>query len=511
MFPLDAKAGPSKKKVTPEARETPVVVDDVGTSPAREASPSPLHHHAGIAVLLDVIYTPTIERGAFHSLCDRADFAAESWLMATAAADHMTPWASDFKTYTPYENPTNTVVLADGKTRLKVLGIGTVRRHVNIQNGYTSIRMDDVLHVDGIDKRFVSVPRLSRHGFNVSFTNTGAKIWKLPIDFCSMGVRSDLWYWQMYPKNPDSVQLDVIDPLPIKIWHERMGHLDWAAINKARNLNSPLIGIKLDDSEPCDFCEGCVTGIWEPRTFKSSVRPRAKRPLEVIHSGIDGPMDSALIGGHRYFVVFVDEYTSHVWVTFMKSKSQTLKAFKTFSAMIQERTGRTIETFRSDRSAEFTSTEFSQFLRVSGISRKTSSRRNGFAEDMPHTLVDGAWAMLQHSGLPKCFWSEAVATAAYLHNRAPCKSLGWKTPYELLNGRTPDVSYLRVFGCRAWAHTPEDRQTEWDANSQPMVFVGYEPDSKAYRFWNPRTGSIVVSVSARFDESFFPRETIPPF
>lgn len=114
--------------------------------------------------------------------------------------------------------------------------------------------------------------------------------------------------------------------------------------------------------------------------------------------------------------------------------------------MVQEYAGRNIGVFRSDGGEEFMSAQFSQFLHESGTSRETSTRQNGFAEYMIHTLLDGARVMLQHSGLSKGFWSEVVSTVAYLHNRSPCKGLGWKTPHELLNGRTPDVSYLRVLG-----------------------------------------------------------------
>ena len=97
------------------------------------------------------------------------------------------------------------------------------------------------------------------------------------------------------------------------------------------------------------------------------------------------------------------------------------------------------------------SAEFSKFLEESGISRKTSAPRtpqqNGLAERMMRTLVGSARAMLQHSGLSKGFWSEAVATAVHIHNRSPRKGLDWKTPHELFNGHIPDISYLRVFGC----------------------------------------------------------------
>jgi transposase InsO family protein len=282
-----------------------------------------------------------------------------------------------------------------------------------------------------------------------------------------------------------------------------------------RKEDSPLLGIKLDLSEPHGTCEGCIAGKEKRRTFKSSSN-RTSEPLEIIHSDLAGPMESVSIGGNRYFVIFLDGATSHVWVVFMKTKDQTLGVFKTFTAMIQKLTGRNIKIFRSDRGGEFMSEAFSKFLEDSGISCETSAPRtpqqNGFAERMMRTLVGSARAMLQHARLLKGFWSEAVAAAAHIHNRSPRRGLGWKTPHKLLRGRTPDISYLRVFGCRAWVYTPKDQRKKWDANSQPMIFVGYEPGSKSYRLWNLRTRSIVISASVCFDETYFPRKPIqdPP-
>lgn len=71
----------------------------------------------------------------------------------------------------------------------------------------------------------------------------------------------------------------------------------------------------------------------------------------------------------------------------------------------------------------------------------------------------------------------------------------------MLFGCTPDICYLRVFGCHAWAHVPKDQRTKWKPNSVPMIFVGYEPGSKAYRLWDPTTCSIKVSTAVRFDKT----------
>jgi len=129
---------------------------------------------------------------------------------------------------------------------------------------------------------------------------------------------------------------------------------------------------------------------------------------------------------------------------------------------------------------------------------------NGVAERMNQTLLGGARAMMQHSGMSKGFWAEAMGTAAHILNRAPRRGLNWRTPFELLFGRVPNVSYIQIFGCRAWVLN--DQGKKWDPKALPMIFVGYEIGSKAYRLWNPKTKTIVVSANVRFDESMFPNQ-----
>ena len=115
--------------------------------------------------------------------------------------------------------------------------------------------------------------------------------------------------------------------------------------------------------------------------------------------------------------------------------------------------------------------------------------------------------MLQHSGLSNDFWAEATSVAAHTLNHAPQKNLGWRTPYELLFGRVPEVSYLCIFSCHAWVYN--DQRKKWDPKAKLMMLVGYERGSKAYRLWNPATRSIVVSANVRFDKREFPSRQKP--
>jgi hypothetical protein len=445
--------------------------------------------------------------------------APENWLMDSGATDHMTPFGSDFTSvsYVKFVE-SRTVVLGDGSTRLKIIGKGTVERWVETApHVYRQLILQDVLHVDGIKRRFLSMGRFDDKGFSIVLSNSRLKISKK--NFAFSGTKAGpLYTCILYADKPlGAHSLNSVEALPIKVWHDRMGHLNWDSIKLIRSDNPPLIGIKLDASDPPhETCHGCVAGKAKRRMFKSagSRRTRSTYPIERIHADLAGPMEVDSIGGHRYICVFTCDSTSYAWVYLLKSKDKTLHTFKRFVKMIETLTGNKIKFFRSDRGGEFMSGEFTEFLEEQGITRETTApgtpQQNGVAERMNQTLIGGARALLHHSGMSKGFWAEAMGVAAHVINRAPRKGLRWRTPHELLYGRVPDVSYIRVFGCRAWVFN--DKGKKWDPKSTPMIFVGYEPGAKAFRLWNPATRSIVVSANVRFSEREFPSRPValPP-
>ncbi|GKA11567.1 ribonuclease H-like domain-containing protein [Tanacetum coccineum] len=63
------------------------------------------------------------------------------------------------------------------------------------------------------------------------------------------------------------------------------------------------------------------------------------------------------------------------------------------------------------------------------------------------TLIEAARTMLADSLLPIQFWAEAVNTACYVLNRVLVTKPQMKTPYEILMGRSPNISFMRPFGC----------------------------------------------------------------
>ncbi|GKB21302.1 putative ribonuclease H-like domain-containing protein [Tanacetum coccineum] len=100
---------------------------------------------------------------------------------------------------------------------------------------------------------------------------------------------------------------------------------------------------------------------------------------------------------------------------------------------------------------EFKNKEMNQFCKMKGIKREFSVARtpqqNEVAIRKNRTLIEAARIMLADSKLPTTFWAEAVNTACYVQNRVLVIKPHNKTPYELLHGRTPSLSFMRPFGC----------------------------------------------------------------
>lgn len=74
------------------------------------------------------------------------------------------------------------------------------------------------------------------------------------------------------------------------------------------------------------------------------------------------------------------------------------------------------------------------------------------------------------------------------------------TPYEAWTKVKPEVGYLKVFGCLAYMKVPHVHTTKLDNRSKYVVHLGREAGTKAYRLYDPVSGSVNISRDVVFDE-----------
>ena len=316
-----------------------------------------------------------------------------------------------------------------------------------------------------------------------------------------------LYHLNCEPVLPVTEQASAACEHSADLWHQRLGHVN-AKYLIDLSQREMVTGMKLPKEAQLSFCEGCVEGKMHRQPFKSvGESHHSSRKLQLVHSDVCGPMDKSL-GGKRYFVSFIDDYSRCCAVYFINNKSEVFEKFKEFEASTTNESEQCIGTLRTDNGGEYVSKEFEAYLKSKGIKHQLTipytPEQNGVAECMNRTIMESARAMMSHANLPNSYWAEAVATAVHVRNRSTSSALREDmTPYEKWYGRRPDVSHLRVFGCIAYAHIPDSQRRKLDKKAQKYRFIGYCRDSKGYRLLDEETRRVVKRRDVVFNEVSF--------
>ncbi|GJS95544.1 putative ribonuclease H-like domain-containing protein [Tanacetum coccineum] len=130
-----------------------------------------------------------------------------------------------------------------------------------------------------------------------------------------------------------------------------------------------------------------------------------------------------------------------------------------------------------------------------------TSQQNRVAERKNRTLIEAARTMLADLLLPTTFWAEAVNTACYVQNRVLVTKPHNKTPYELLHGRPPSISFMRPFGCTVTILNILYPLGKFDRKADEGFLVGYFINSKAFRVFNTRTRKVEENLHITFLEN----------
>ncbi|GJU78965.1 putative ribonuclease H-like domain-containing protein [Tanacetum coccineum] len=154
---------------------------------------------------------------------------------------------------------------------------------------------------------------------------------------------------------------------------------------------------------------------------------------------------------------------------------------------------------------EFKNRDFIEFCGSKGIQKgirmPETPQQNGVAERKNRTLIEAARTMLADSFLPNTFWAEAVSTACYVLNRVLVTKPHNKTPYELVTGKIPIISYIRPFGCHVTILNTIDHLGKFDGKSDEGFLVGYSLQSKAFRVYNLETKRVEENLHITFLEN----------
>jgi transposase InsO family protein len=133
------------------------------------------------------------------------------------------------------------------------------------------------------------------------------------------------------------------------------------------------------------------------------------------------PVAYISIGGNKYGLVIVDDYSRFMWVFFVFDQSEVQGKVKTFIRRAQREFELPIKKVRSDNGSEFWNTNVEEFLDEEGIKHEFSApytpQQNGVVERKNRTLIEMARTMLDEYKTQDIFWAEAINMACHAINR----------------------------------------------------------------------------------------------
>ncbi|GKB53225.1 retrovirus-related pol polyprotein from transposon TNT 1-94 [Tanacetum coccineum] len=226
------------------------------------------------------------------------------------------------------------------------------------------------------------------------------------------------------------------------LWHQRLSHLNFDTINDLAK-NDLVTGLPKFKYHKEHLCPSCEQG-----KSKRASHP----PKPVLNSK-------------------------------QRSKDEAPEMIKTFLKRITVLLQSPVIIIRTDNDTEFKNQILKEYFDSVGISHQASSVRtpqqNRVVERRNRTLVEAAKTMLIFSRAPLFLWAEAIAIACYTQNRSIIHCRFNKTPYELINSRKPNISFLHVFEALCYPKNDHEDIGKLGAKGDISVFIRYFADSCA--------------------------------
>ncbi|KAF1332328.1 Integrase catalytic core protein, partial [Globisporangium splendens] len=432
-----------------------------------------------------------------------------TWLIDSGATQHMS-YSKRFMTKYKTIDPVDVHLADDGV--VQAIGSGDIVMMMKTPSGVKKGVLTNVWHISKLTRNLFSVGRFTKDVAPITFDTSVCYV-NLKNQKWKIGERAGkgLFKLCMTPVQAESASVASVPEAPRMsksyLWHLRLGHIGHGGLDAI--VKQKLgVGIDIASVSKWELCSGCALGKQTRVNFQSTAPERAKNMLDVVHSDVCGPMQTATFSDKRYFVTFIDDKSRFCVVFLLRSKSEVLDKFVQFVKFAETQTGRRVKVLRSDNGGEYVSNKFAAFCRNRGIVQQFTPpytpQLNGVAERMNRTLVESARCMIEHAGLSKRYWGEAVTTAAFLRNRCPTRATGHdKSPHEVWTQKKPLLKNLKVFGCHAYVHVPSEKRSKLDARSVLCRFLGYSDHEKTYRFEELSSSRIVVSRDMQFMEDTF--------
>ena len=207
-----------------------------------------------------------------------------------------------FSSYSPTTNSDENIIFGDN-SKGGVIGLGKVA--ITLDHSITN-----VLHVDSLKYNLLSVSQLCEMGYNCLFTDKGVEVSKREdSSIVFTGRLKNKLYLVDFSKSEAKLETCLVAKSSMGwLWHRRLAHVGMRNLAKLLKDNH-IVGLTNIQFEKDRICSACQARkqVGVPHPPKSIMT--TTQPLELIHMDLFGPVAYLSIGGNKYGLVIVDDYS----------------------------------------------------------------------------------------------------------------------------------------------------------------------------------------------------------
>ncbi|CAI7857763.1 unnamed protein product, partial [Closterium sp. NIES-53] len=377
------------------------------------------------------------------------------------------------------------------------------------------VLIPDVLYIPGVQANLLSAGQLKESGVQLKGDGdemlldaaTGKVLGR--ARYTGRVLCTDLRPCPMQSQPTEVVALRTIVPAtkstPDRL-HARLAHVSFDTI-KSSAKHDVATGLDINPSTGADPpCVSCVGGKLARHTFPAKGLDAAE-VLAVVHIDLCGPFRVSAKDGSVHFLLLKDRHTRFVWVMPIAKKSDVLREFQRWLVLVERQMKKSVLMLRSDRGGEFLAKEFTDFVDSKGIVHDQmcpyTPQQNGMAEREMRTAVESVRTMLLHMCVQHHWWHLALRQAVWVRN---CLERSTTPPgttlYQLLTGKKPDLTLVRVWGCMVQFMVPEQqRGGKLALKARWGLHLGVSPESKGWEILDLTDNKVVMSVEVIFYET----------
>ena len=267
------------------------------------------------------------------------------WLIDSRATHHITPHCSDFVTY---QSVKGTIHLSDKQgTVISQLGVG-ITAFTSLEG--ICITFKDTIYVPDIGNCILSLRSILDKVASIPFHLQGFDI-IVNKKVVASGYHEGHLFWVNF--NSGALNTHHGESTTLHTWYQHMGHMSHDALKSHGPL--ALQGLHLSGSDMAipTLSHGCKTGKSTCKPFPSSSK-KATQILELVHSDLAGPMQTKSLQGSYHTAIFIDDFSSHIVIYFLKTKDQFLDAFKKYINQATTQSSNKFHFLQSDRGGKYT-------------------------------------------------------------------------------------------------------------------------------------------------------------